>query len=582
MRPSIVVRPAGRRALPPRSPLEKGTLHLISADSRRRPFFSSCWSMIPMPREAEVLDSYTVLGARISMLRLAGGSRHMYHMVPWEYTIPDAWMGMIRETVGVIHAMPPERMGTSMEELRQQVVSRARELLGRMSESGEGSLPRDPMERMENLAHLSEVIGRYTVGLGIMEILLSDERVEDVFVDAPCSSNPVHVTLGGIGGSASVLRCPTNITATEDELEGLASRLRQYSGKPFSQAFPVMETDVPGFETRATLIGPPLSPDGRAMALRRRSRSPWTLTRMIHNGTMDSMTAGLLSFLMDGSSTILIAGARGSGKSSLLSAMLFEFPLSQRILIIEDTAELPVSQMQEMGFNVQSLIVEQGIGERMEIKTEEALRVSLRLGESAIVLGEVRGREAQTLYEGMRTGRAGSSVLGTIHGDSAVSVFERVVHDMGIVPQAFGATDVIVTMGMVRPGGSQNQVRGVMEISELAKERGPGEFNRLGWYDPSSASLRLDLDGSETLERIARSWGITPEEAVENVRVRARLREMLVSFAHTKGQEYLEPRWLLRSNEFLWQGMGSESDPGCHCEDFDRWLLGRSGVEAIR
>jgi len=575
------MRPTGRKSPTASTPLRNGINRLIQSDVRRRPFFSSCWSSTSLPKDAEVLESYEVLGADINILSLSGGARYMYHVAPWEYTIPDPWMRITRKAVEEIRDNPPAKIMDSMEGLRQQVVTRAREVLAVLSESRNSELPTDPLKRMEALSRLSKMIGRYTVGLGIIEVLLSDEMVEDVFVDAPCSSNPIHVTLGGIGDSSFLVKCPTNIIASEAELEGIGSRLRQYSGKSFSQAFPILEADVTDFETRATLIGPPLSPDGNALALRRRSSMPWTLSRMIYNGTMDSTTAGFLSFLMDGSSTVLIAGARGSGKSSLLSAMMFELPLSQRVLVIEDTAELPVRQLQEAGFNVQSLLVEQGLEESMEMKTEEALRVSLRLGESAIVLGEVRGREVQTLYEGMRTGRAGSSVLGTIHGDSAVSVYERVVHDLKIAPQAFVATDIIVTMGVTRSKKSRGEVRGVMEISEVVKEGEIGEFNRIGCYDPVSGRLELDLENSATIRRISRSWGITTKEALGNIRIRAKLKESLVHLASLKGLEYLGPHWLLRSNEFLWNGMESNSDPHVMCEEFETWLSRRSGVETV-
>ncbi|NYT12489.1 MAG: type II/IV secretion system ATPase subunit [Methanomassiliicoccales archaeon] len=578
----IVIKPTGRKSFRSPLPVIRGMEQLISNGSRKRPFFSSCWISPPMPIGAEVVESYCVKGAEVSILSLSGGTRFLYHLVPWEYNVPDEWMGMLRLAVDDIFRKPPDRLGASMDELRYLVVSRTREVLGNLIESNSIGASRNPMERMEILTNLSEVVGRYTVGFGLLEVLLSDDRIEDIFIDAPCSLNHIHVSLGGVGDDTSVLRCPTNIVASDSEIQGLASRLRQMSGKPFSQAFPVMETDIPNFQTRATLVAPPLSPAGIAVALRRRSRIPWTLPRMVENGTLDSTTAGLLSFLMDGCSTVLIAGARGSGKSSLLSAMLFEFPLSQRILTIEDTAELPVKQMQEMGFNVQSLVVEHGMGERMELKTEEALRVSLRLGESAIILGEVRGKEAQTLYEGMRTGRAGSSVLGTIHGDSARSVFERVVHDMGIAPEAFGATDVIVTMGLLRPHGAQRQIRCVMEIAELAKDRGPGEFNTLGRYDLIDGRMELNLKGSDTMRRISESWGIEEEQSLENIMMRTRIRDRLVNIASKRGPEFLSPLWLCRCNEFLWKEMTyPDSTPEMIEANFNEWLVRRVGAEDI-
>jgi type II secretory ATPase GspE/PulE/Tfp pilus assembly ATPase PilB-like protein len=285
----------------------------------------------------------------------------------------------------------------------------------------------------------------------------------------------------------------------------------------------------------------------------------------------------LISFLIDGRSTILICGPRGAGKSAMLSAALFEFPLSQRILTIEDTMELPVRQMQRLGYKVQSMMVEQALGEEREEKTDEALRVSLRMGESAIVLGEVRGKEAQTLYQSMRTGKAGSSVLGTIHGDSAQSVYERVVHDIGIPKEAFAATDIVITMALNRPRGSQRQVRKLVEVVEYAKDRGPGEFNVLLQYDFAKGRLSpLSNARSETIQRIAESWNMTYQEAVENIQTRASMREALVEAARAKGAEYLDPEWVCRSNESFWQQMDrGNRDYGEIVKAFRDRLFGR-------
>jgi len=102
---------------------------------------------------------------------------------------------------------------------------------------------------------LANVTARYTIGLGLFEVLLGDDRIEDIYVDAPSRDNPIHVTVGGIKGSGTVVRCQTNIVASSNEIEGLVSRFRQYSRRPFSEAFPVLETDVVGFDARATFIG---------------------------------------------------------------------------------------------------------------------------------------------------------------------------------------------------------------------------------------------------------------------------------------------------------------------------------------
>jgi len=486
-------------------------------------------------------------------------------------------MSVLRRTIETLAHRPPPDLGVSYDNLREYVQRVSPSLLTDISEATHAQLGASAAETARNVKRLSGIVARYTVGLGIFELLLSDDRVEDIYVDAPSHQNPIHVTVNGVAGLNTVFKCSTNITASEAEIEGLTSRLRQYSKKPFSEAFPTMETDIQGFDARATVIGPPLSPMGTAVALRRHSRMPWTLPKLAYNGTMSALAAGLISFLIDGRSTILICGPRGAGKSAMLSAALFEFPLSQRILTIEDTMELPIRQMQRLGYKVQSMMVEQGIGEDREEKTDEALRVSLRLGESAIVLGEVRGKEAQTLYQSMRTGKAGSSVLGTIHGDSARSVYERVVHDIGIPKEAFAATDIVITMALNRPRGSQRQVRRLVEVVEYAKDRGPGEFNVLLQYDFAKGRLStLSKARSETILRIAESWNMTYQEAIENIQVRASMREALVDAARMKGTEYLDPEWVSRSNEFFWQQMDSGNRNYCEIAKVlrDR-LLGR-------
>src|SRR5207249_577980 len=185
-------------------------------------------------------------------------------------------------------------------------------------------------EEAATVPRLAEILAKYTAGLGIIEILLRDSRVQDVYVDAPASRRQVYVT---IAAQTDVhQRCLTNITLTEEDAEALLSRFRFESGRPFSEATPVLETNLEAFRSRATVVGRPLSPEGLAIALRRHSPDPWTLPKLIRAGSLTPLAAGLLSFLIDGRSTILVAGSRGAGKSSLLGALLLEFPQSQRIL----------------------------------------------------------------------------------------------------------------------------------------------------------------------------------------------------------------------------------------------------------
>jgi hypothetical protein len=199
------------------------------------------------------------------------------------------------------------------------------------------------------------------------------------------------------------------------------------------------------------------------------------------------------------------------------------------------------------------------------------------MGESAIILGEVRGREAQVLYESMRTGKAGSSVMGTILGEGARSVFERVVHDMRIDPEAFMATDAILTLGLVRPRGSQRPMRRLVELMEV--RRPTCDFHPL--IDQDAGSPNEDLvRSSQLVAKIARSWGERRGGAV-NVKARAGIREILLECAQKKGAEYLSPYWTSRANSYLWETMEAED---ADCDDvvngFRRLLgIGQGGSQ---
>ncbi len=250
---------------------------------------------------------------------------------------------------------------------------------------------------------------------------------------------------------------------------------------------------------------------------------------------------------------MLVAGSRGAGKSSLLGAIMLELPSSQRILTIEDTLELPALQMQEMGYKVQRMFVQSSLGGRGEMSADDALRVSLRLGESAIVMGEVRGKEAKTLYEAMRAGTAGSTVLGTFHADSAQSVYERVVHDMGIPPKSFEATDIVIVAGLTRPAGSQRYQRRVVQVAEMV---GDGKFQDLFSYDEASGLLlpteHYHTD-SKKIQEIGNNWGLTYEEAVKNIELRGKCKQKMVDYALTRGDmRFLSAEWVMRANNAFW------------------------------
>ncbi|TLZ52791.1 MAG: hypothetical protein E6K18_02160, partial [Methanobacteriota archaeon] len=433
-------------------------LATLGADFRERPRFSASWVTRVPPAGASLVREYIVDGSAVRLYRLPGGTESLYFVAPGAYELPTPHVRLVHlAREALTQAPPPHVRLDGLGDVRAYVTSFGERLIPRLAAERKIALGKGRAEAVATARKLAAVLATYTAGFGVVEVPLRDPNVQDVYLDAPAGATPLHVTIADVDESLHQ-RCITNVFLTLPDAEALLARFRLESGRPFSEAMPVLETNLEAFRVRATVVGPPLSPDGLAFALRRHSAEPWTLPRLIAAGAMTPLAAGLLSFLIDGRSTILIAGARGAGKSSLLGALLFEFPRSQRIITIEDTRELPTQSLRALGYKVQSLFVRSSLG-GTEMSADEALRVSLRLGESSIILGEVRGQEARTLYEAMRAGTAGSAVLGTIHGNSSKGVYERIVHDMAIPATSFAATDIVVVAGLVRPDGGQRSLR---------------------------------------------------------------------------------------------------------------------------
>ena len=493
---------------------------------RVKPTYSECW-MLPKPDGFEPITGYTVVGGDVVIGRVRTGETE-YNLQPYEYGFGSALNRVMGEIISGVRDDVCNGCRDSVQSLVNRHILNHYDDIRRLTAS-------DDMQETMDL--VSGIVHRNTTGAGVFETLLSDPHIEDIYVDAPCERNRIHITMNGIDGVNNHVKCRTNLIVEKGELDALINIIKRESGLRFCHSSPVMETDLSRFDARATVMGYPMSPNGNAVALRKRSRRPWTLSRLVANGTMDAGSAGLLSFLVNSRTSILIAGARGSGKSSIMGAMMMEFGIDTRILTIEDTMELPGDIMRGLGYKVQSILVDERMGGDQLSRSEEALRVSLRMGESAILLGEVRGEEARTLYKSMNTGKSGSSVIGTIHGDSSESVFHRVVEDMGVSPEAFNITDVVMVMKMVRNRSTDHLERRMWELSCTTEK--PGVFMDL--RDPEVRKV------SKVTRRCMDLLQYDTDLLEKDLRIRSGLHRALAE-AGAVDETYLGPEWIVKAN----------------------------------
>ncbi|MFA6048842.1 MAG: type II/IV secretion system ATPase subunit [Candidatus Micrarchaeia archaeon] len=475
----------------------------------------------------QLVDQYQVLGTDVYIYKHPEKVEYQYFMNPPEYALPPEKYFLLEKTKEVVAGHRPGSV--SFMDMAQ-----ARKYFRRIYMATISDLARKNKIELsvEEIADLANIVARYTIGYGILELLLSDRQLTDVYIDSPLGVKPIYVVHSKYG------QCQTNVIFSDEEARATVSRFRALSGRPFDEAHPILDFDLPDLQTRIAAIGKPLALDGIAFAFRLHKETPWTLPQFLDNKMFNPLTAGLLSYFVDSQASMLVVGSRGAGKTSLLQAMMLEIPTNLRIIVQEDTQELPVPALKRIGFSIQRLKTRPPLGAQSEaeVSAEDALRTALRLGDSVLIVGEVRSLEARALYEAMRVGAVGNVVMGTIHGESAYSIWDRVVNDLGVPTTSFKATDFAIVSAPIRFKGSLKRNRRLIEITEVKKEWNEDPLRENGFlqwmtFDANKDDLEFfeeRMGESEWLAKIKRMRGVSIEEIWNEIRARGDTKQYLV------------------------------------------------------
>ena len=519
------------------------------------PNFMHTRMMAEPPIDAEEIDSYPLEDdAQIMIFNLENDIKYRYHLTPPEFNLSEDYLELLdlARTVLAEHEPIAEEF-TNPGRMRETFFNIGRDLIGELAQRKGIELDYSTVEK------LAKILVRYTVGFGLLEVILADEKIQDLVVNGPIGENPIYIVHQDYG------ECSTNIIPSKSDGDGWATKFRLISGRPLDEANPVLDTEliVPGARARVAIITSPLNPVGLGYAFRRHRDNPWTFPLFIDKKMINPMGAALLSFLIDGSRTILFAGTRSSGKTSLLGSAMVEIMRKARIITVEDTMELPVGALRKLGYNIQPLKVRSALMEGgTELSAEEGIRTSLRLGDSSLIVGEVRSKEALALYEAMRVGALANVVAGTIHGGSPYSIFDRVVNDLGVPRTSFKATDIIVVSNPIKSPDGLKKMRRVLSITEVRKEweNDPlkeGGFVDLMLYNPETDELEPTdnlLNGdSEIIKQIAgnvKEWAGNWDAVWENIMLRKTIKEELLdAYNKTKRESLLEAPFVIAAND---------------------------------
>ena len=318
-------------------------------------------------------------------------------------------------------------------------------------------------------------------GHGPLEILLADPTVSDILVNGP---QMVYVERKG------VLE-PTDVSFSDrSHLMRIIERIVSRVGRRVDESSPMVDARLPD-GSRVNIILPPLSLEGPIVSIRRFGRDPLTADNLVTHKSITESMLDLLRCAVQGKLNILISGGTGSGKTTLLNVLSAFIPPQERIITIEDAAELQLKQEHIVRLETRPPNVE-GKG---AVKQRQLVINALRMRPDRIIVGEVRGEEAVDMLQAMNTGHDGS--LTTIHANSPRDALTRLetmvcmanlnLPDKAIRQQMSSALDVILQVARF-PDGS----RRVVNISEVTGMEGPivtlqklFTFERLG-YDEAN------------------------------------------------------------------------------------------------
>jgi len=519
-----------------------------------KPDFMYTKLMSSYPTDAEEIDSYEVDGTEVTIFTMPNTVQNLYHIIPPEFRLTEEKYELLDAARKIMAEHKPKRSEfVDPERMREVFNNVGSDLLEELSGYRNYTL------RKKDREELTRMLVRYTVGFGLIEVLLQDQKVQDITINSPMGRTPIFINHGEYGD------CYTNIIPTPTEAESWASKLRMISGRPLDEANPILDTELvlPGARARVAAITEPLDPHGIAFALRRHRDKPWTLPLFIRTGMITAQAAGVMSFLIDGARTMLVAGTRSAGKTSFLGSVMVEIMRKGRIITIEDTLELPVKALRDLNYNIQSMKVASAMTRgTTEVSADEGIRTTLRLGDSSLIVGEVRSTEAKALYEAMRVGALANVVAGTIHGDSPYGVFDRVVNYLQVPRTSFKATDVICVANPVRSPDGLHRMRRITQITEVRKhwEEDPlreGGFVDLLKYDAPTDKLIATRDllngDSEVIKSIAgnvREWAGNWDAVWDNIELRAKIKQAMVEAADkAKNDGILEADFAVLAND---------------------------------
>lgn len=338
-------------------------------------------------------------------------------------------------------------------------------------------------------------------GFGLLDTIISDDNITEVMINGP---ENVFIEKNG------KLQKMDQQFESERRLEDVIQRIVGLAGREVNQASPIVDTRLPD-GSRVNVVLPPIALCGPTITIRKFSKDPMTIEKLIAYGSITRDIADKLEMLVKAKYNIFICGGTGSGKTTFLNALSNYIPKDERVITIEDSAELQIVGVENLVRLETRNANATGAG---EINIRDLIKSSLRMRPERIVVGEVRGGEALDMLQAMNTGHDGS--LSTGHANSTNDMLSRletmVLQGAAGLPleairqQIASAVDIIIHLSRLR-----DHSRKTMEITEvLGYENGEIQLNPLYVFEE---------DENSTLEKVSGSLNRTENKMVNSFKL---------------------------------------------------------------
>ncbi len=323
-------------------------------------------------------------------------------------------------------------------------------------------------------------------GLGILDSILKDNSITEVMINGPG-----HIFVERNGKVQRIEETFEN----EKRLEDIIQRIVGTAGREVNQSSPIVDARLED-GSRVNVVLPPISLVGPVVTIRKFSKTPMTVGQLIKYGSITEKIADVLRILVEAKYNIFIAGGTGSGKTTFLNALSNFIPKDERIITIEDSAELQIANIANLVSLETRNANSAGVG---QVSMRDLIKASLRMRPERIIVGEVRGGEALDMLQAMNTGHDGS--LSTGHANSTADMLSRletmVLQGSSGMPlaaiqmQIASALDIIIHLSRLR-----DHTRKTMAITEvLDVQNGQIQLNPLYLFEEDASSTLEHVSG---------------------------------------------------------------------------------------